>query len=127
MRLLPLLCYNYFILRQHSADYACSTIPHGLTGSNKPLLTLLANPLGHQHQSLWAVLFSPNKVMGRHNIISINSPRDYSSVRWTTVPLYTFVKGIAGQRSKNNLTMRDVVFKVIICHQLTECLIIESK
>ena len=37
------------------------------------------------------------------------------------------IKGIAGQRSKNNLTMRDVVFKVIICHQLTECLIIESK
>lgn len=44
MLLLPLSCYNYFTLRQQSADYACSTIPHGLTGSNKPLLTLLANP-----------------------------------------------------------------------------------
>ena len=70
--------------------------------------------------------------MGPYDMISINSPK--LSAQGITpcfamgehCASYTFIKVIAGQRSKKNLTMRDVVSKVAIYHQLTKCLIIKS-
>ena len=106
--------YNYFTLSQQSADYACSTIPHSLTGSNQPLLTLLANPviaallvLNTKRFSLVAFCSKESMIVGsallaklgnkalcyyKHKQSKAKYSRNYSSFQLTTEPLYTFIK-----------------------------------